>query len=156
MKTRLAFPLGLLLSCAAGPPPPIPIPIPTPSARVTARIASGHAFAPDTLIMVASWTNVDNGRGPYDSLRVRMVGIEDDTTYVYRLPFPTTLMRARVIPATAYTSISVTHEVYFALTVYQRGTNLAAVFSAPASVVLVGSAPPPGVTGLTLTAVKRP
>lgn len=149
------------------PPQGPPLPVPggafrfAPLAAHLSRSApdpagSGTIAAPDTLLMTASWTPpAEDGRGPIDSLRIRFVGIFNDTAYTFRLPFPVTQGRSHVIPATAYSGASATFDVWAEATTYRAGMTVGPVRSAVVQIVLLGAAPPP-VGGFTFTATKRP
>lgn len=150
---RYLLVLGTVFACAAIPHPPETAP------RVTARIVSGGASAADTLIMSAQWTNsMDDGRGPADSLRVRFVGILNDTSYIFKpAPFPTSQTRRHVIPEDAYvgSSNAATYDVFAQVTTYRRKRNSVPLTSVVVPIVLLDAAPLP-VTGLTFSAVKKP
>lgn len=145
----------LLLSCAAA--APVASPVPAPAIKIEARVHRAVA-APDTLIMSASWTApVDDGKGPIDSLRVRFVGVMDDTSYIFRPPLPTSAKRTQVIPAAAYSGAggNATFSIFAQFTTYRRSGNAVPLTSQAVSISLVDAAPA-NVTGVNFSAVKKP
>lgn len=111
----------------------------------------------DTLTMTGTWiAPVTDGRGALDSLKVQAVGIFLDSTIIYRVaPFPTTLTVVQGIPPQAYgTGGSATFAVFFRLISFRRG--LVTIVKSPDAVIVLADLPPPGVTGLTVSATKRP
>lgn len=132
-------------------------------ARGNRDAGAAAIMAPDTLIMTASWTGpIDDGRGGIDSLRVNFfAGFpgKTDTSFIYKAtPFPTSQVWRVIIPAEAYgsaTGASATYGVYVVATTYRRGSNPPPLKSPEVSITLVDPAPP-NVTGLNLSAVKKP
>jgi hypothetical protein len=129
------------------------------------RLAATHtlvATAPDTTTMTLTWANPqDDGKGAIDSLKMHVIGIMADTNYVFRAPFPTTLVRKREVPLTAYSNpgLIATGQATFDLlaeaTVYRRKGFAGPTRSNTVLVVILDPAPSP-VTGLTLSVVKTP
>lgn len=140
------FVLVASLACAGGPPG-----VPSPVPRVLVRIVA------DTLEMTATWSNpADDGQGPLDSIKVRLVGIFSDSSVVYTPPFPVRRTLKTIIPPVAYQpGGSATYDLWAEVTTYRNGLTAGPVQSSKVRITLVGAVPLP-VTGLTFTAVKRP
>jgi hypothetical protein len=125
---------------------------------VLVRNASDRAI-PDSVFFAVTWINpVDDGRGALDSLTLRTIGIQWDSTRKYLPPFPTQATIRQQIPATAYVSTApgnTVYDVFVMVTTFRRGSNAVPLASNRVSITLNDTAPP-NVTGLTLTATKKP
>jgi hypothetical protein len=159
--------LALLAVLAWGCGVPVVTPLPGPVTGGVSHLRSGAVLyrnpknltIPDSLLFAATWVNpVDDGRGLPDSLKLRIVGIQFDSSRVYRPPFPTQASFRQQIPASAYVSVApgVTgYDVWAEVTTYRRASNAVPVQSAKQRIDLFDTAPP-NVTGLILTATKKP
>jgi len=126
-----------------------------PLKKLTLRANLARAVAgPDTLVMVPSWVNpTDDGRGPIDSLRLTYTGIGKDTVVKFSPPFPSTHTWRQIIPASAYGGTS--YNVRVAATTFRRAAPPTQLLSPLVNIALPEPAVP-GVTGLTVQAVKVP